>query len=67
VEVADGRAFRDGIEVKLATPASGPGALLLRPEKLAITDNPDHAAANVFDGTVRAALFQGDSGSWWST
>jgi putative spermidine/putrescine transport system ATP-binding protein len=60
VEVKGGRAFRAGTEIKLADPPSGPGALLLRPERLRLL-NPQDEAGNVFQAMIRSTLFQGDT------
>jgi len=63
VEVADGTASYAGVPLKLPDAVDGGGAhdLLLRPERLSVlVDQPDEQT-NVFSGTVKDLVFQGES------
>jgi putative spermidine/putrescine transport system ATP-binding protein len=59
----DGGAIRfDGHALKVeGTPPNGPLALMIRPERLTFVNGQAGTDENVFDGTVRELVYQGDS------
>ena len=63
VEVSTGGCFHGGQRLKLVDgpKPAGPCLLLLRPERLRILDSVTNDDLNVFNGTVRRVVYQGDS------
>ena len=64
VSVAGGRAFIGAQEIRLASPPASAAAeqlLAIRPEKLIVAPRAEPADVNIFEGTVKEIVYQGES------